>query len=135
MELVPPFLVTSENSDCPILGYNAIEELLDTNQNPTPTVYKRFPEKKDKTKLDALVNFIQSTSPDHICSLKTGRKDLIIPKKQAVNVDCHANTGPVQKLTPELFVSQVLAEWPNSLEIHETLLNILIFKNQGRRQK
>lgn len=66
---------------------------------------------------------------------KNWQKDLIIPKKQAVNVDCHANTGPVQKLTPELFVSQVLEEWPDSLEINETLLNISIFKNQGRRRK
>ena len=70
VELVAPFLVTSESLDCPILGYNAIEELVRNDQNPIPTVYESFPG-EDKAKLDALVNFIQSTSSDHICSLKT----------------------------------------------------------------
>ena len=39
VELVAPFLVTSENLDCPILGYNAIEELMRNDQNPITTVY------------------------------------------------------------------------------------------------
>ena len=57
MELVAPFLVTSENLDCPILGYNAIEELVRNDQNPILTIYESFPG-KDKAKVDALVNFI-----------------------------------------------------------------------------
>ena len=65
-ELLVPFLVTSEKLDCPILGYNVIEELVNQDQNPTPTIYKSFPE-TDKTKLDALVNFIQGSSSDAIC--------------------------------------------------------------------
>ena len=91
MEQVAPFLVTSENLDCPILGYNAIEELVRNDQNPIPTVYDHFPG-KDKANLDALVNFIQSTSSNHICSIKTGRKYVVIPKNHTVNVDCRANT-------------------------------------------
>lgn len=57
---------------------------------------------KDEVKLDALVNFLQSTSSGHICSLKTGRKDVVIPKNHTGNADCRANTGPVEKLTPVL---------------------------------
>ena len=79
---------------------------------------------KDEVKLDALVNFLQSTSSGHICSLKTGRKDVIIPKNHTGNADCRANTGPVEKLTPVLFVSETLAEWPDGLEVTETLLSI-----------
>ena len=123
VELVAPFLVTSDNLDCPILGYNAIEELVRNDQNPITTVYESFPG-KDKAKLDALVNFIQSTSSDHICIIKTGRKDVVIPKNHTVNVDCRANTGPVEKLTPVLFVPETLAEWPDGVEVTETLLNI-----------
>ena len=109
MELVPPFLVTSENLDCPILGYNAIEELLDTDQNPTPTVYECFPEKRQDKASRSRKLYSKYKSRSYMQS-KNWQKDLIIPKKQEVNVDCHANTGPVEKLTPELFVSQVLAE-------------------------
>ena len=78
MEPVAPFLVTSENLDCPILGYNAIEEcaMIRAQFPQSMRVFKG----KDEVKLDALVNFLQSTSSGHICSLKTGRKDVIIPK-------------------------------------------------------
>ena len=123
MELVAPFLVTAENLDCPILGCNAIEELVRNDQNPISTVYESFPA-KDKTKLDALVNLMQSTSTDHICRLIVGRKDVVIPKNHTVTVDCRVNTGPVEKLTPVRIVPEILAEWPNGLEIDETLLNI-----------
>ena len=50
VELVAPFLVTSDNVDCPILGYNAIEELVRNDQNPILTVYDHFPG-KDKANL------------------------------------------------------------------------------------
>lgn len=93
LEPVAPFLVTSENLDCPILGYNAIEE--------SAMIRAQFPQSmrvfkgKDEAELDVLVNFIQSTSSGHICSLKTGRKGVVIPKNHTVNVDCRAKTGPV----------------------------------------
>ena len=122
-ELLVPFLVTSEKLDCPILGYNVIEELLSQEQNPTPTIYKSFPE-TDKRKLDALVNFIQGSSSDAICKVRTGRKDVIIPKDSTVVVSCRANTGPVNKQTPVLFEPNELVQLPEGLELNETLLNI-----------
>ena len=118
-----PFLVTSEKIDCSILGYNAIEELVNQDQNPKPTIYKSFPG-TDKTKLDALVNFIQSSSSDAICKVKTGRRDVVIPKDSTVTVRCHANTGPVNTQTPVLFEPDKLAQLPEGLEINETLLNL-----------
>ena len=122
-ELLVPFLVTSEKLDCPILGYNVIEELVSQDQNPTPTIYKSFPE-TDKTKLDALVNFIQGSSSDAICKVRTGRKDVIIRKDSTVVVSCRANTGPVNKQTPVLFEPNELVQLPEGLEVNETLLNI-----------
>ena len=101
-ELLVPFLVTSEKLDCPILGYNVIEELVSQEKNPTPTIYKSFPE-TDKRKSDALVNLIQGSSSDAICKVRTGRKDVIIPKDSAVVVSCRATTGPVNRQTPVLF--------------------------------
>ena len=79
MEIVAPFLVTTENLDCPILGYNAIEELVRTDRNPTPRVYESFPG-KDKKKLDALVNVTESKSSDHIYSLKLVEKIWLSPR-------------------------------------------------------
>ena len=122
-ELLVPFLVTSEKLDCPILGYNVIEELVNQDQNPSPTIYKSFPE-TDKTKLDALVNFIQGSSSDAICKVRTGRKDVIIPKDSTVVVSCRAQTGPVIKHRPVLFEPNELVQLPEGLDVNETLLNI-----------
>jgi len=122
-ELLVPFLVTSEKLDCPILGYNVNEELVNLDQNPTPTMYKSFPE-TDEAKLDALVNFIQGSSSDTICKVRTGRKDVIIPKDSTVVVSCRANTGPVIKHRPVLFEPNELVQLPEGLELNETLLNI-----------
>ena len=122
-ELLVPFLVASEKLDCPILGYNVIEELLSQDQNPKPTIYKSFPG-KDKTKLDALVSFIQGSSSDAICKVRTGKKDVIIPRDSTIAVSCRANTGPVHKQTPVLFEPDKLAQLPEGLEVNETLLNI-----------
>ena len=122
-ELLVPFLVTSEKLDYPILGYNVIEELVSQEQNPTPTIYKSFPE-TDKKKLDALVNFIQGSSSDSICKVRTGRKDVIIPKHSTVVVSCRATTGPVNRQTPALFEPNELVQLPEGLEVNETLLNI-----------
>ena len=122
-ELLVPLLVTTEKLECPILGYNVIEELVSQDQNPKPTIYKSFPG-TDKTKLDALVNFIQSSSSDAICKVRTGRKNVIIPKDSTIAVSCRANTGPVNKQTPVLFEPDKLAQLPEGLEVSETLLNI-----------
>ena len=104
-----PFLVTPEKLDCPILGYNVIEELVSQDQNPTSRIYKSFLE-TDKTKLNALVNFIQGSSSDAICKVRTGRKGVLIPKDSTLIVSCHANTGPVNKQTPVLFEPSELVQ-------------------------
>ena len=54
-----------------------------------PTVYESFPG-KEKTKLDDLVNFIQTSSSGDICGSKTGRKGVIIPKNHTDAVICRA---------------------------------------------
>ena len=115
-ELLVPFFVTTEKLECPILGYNVIEELVSQDQNPKPTIYKSFLG-TDKTKLDALVNFIQSSSSDAICKVRTGRKYVIIPKDSTTAVSCRANTGPVNKQTPVLFEPDKLAKLPEGLEV------------------
>lgn len=56
-----PFLVTSKTLDSPILGCNVIEELVNQDQNSKPIICKSFPQ-TESTKLDALVNYIQSST-------------------------------------------------------------------------
>ena len=122
-EITVPFLVTNEKIDSPILGYNVIEELVKHDDNSVEAIYSSFPG-NGKDKLDALVNFIQSSNSESICGIRTGKKDMIIPKNKTVYVTCRANTGPVEQTTPVLFEPDELNRWPHGLEISETLTNI-----------
>ena len=49
------------------------------------------------------VNFIQTQEPSEICSLKSSKKDILIPSGKSVKVSCHANTGGLDKRTPVIF--------------------------------
>ena len=77
-ELIVPFLATSETLDCPVLGYNVTEELVNQDQNSKPIIYKSFPQ-TESTKLDALVNFIQNSTSGAIFKVRTGRKNVMVP--------------------------------------------------------
>ena len=113
----------SHTLDSPILGYNVIEELVKHDDNSVEAIYSSFP-CKGRDKLDALVNFIQSSNSESICGIRTGKKDMIIPKNKTVYVTCCANTGPVEQTTSVLFEPDELNRWPHGLEISETLTNI-----------
>ena len=99
--------------------------MVSQDQNPKRILYKSFPG-KDKTKLEALPNFTHTSSSDAICKVKTGRKDVVIPKNSTVAVSCHGNTGPV------LFEPDKLAQLPEGLKASETLLNIKPFRVKVR---
>ena len=113
----------SHTLDSPILGYNVIEELVKHDDNSVEAIYSSFP-CKGRDKLDARVNFIQSSNSESICGIRTGKKDMIIPKNKTVYVTCCANTGPVEQTTSVLFEPDELNRWPHGLEISETLTNI-----------
>ena len=118
-ELIVPFLVTPETLDCPILGYNVIEELVSQDQNSKSIIYKSFPQ-MESTKLDALVNFIQNSTSCAICKVRTGRKNVMVPTNSTIAVSCRASTGPVDQQTPVLFEPNQLAPLPEGLELYET---------------
>ena len=64
--------------------------------------------------------------------MKTRRKDVVIPKNSCtVVVSCCANTGPVHKQVPVLFVADTLAQFPEGLEASKTFLNIYQEKHLG----
>ena len=98
-----------------------IEELVNQDHNSKPIIYKTFPQ-TESTKLDALVNFIQNSTSGAICKVRSGRKNVMVPKNSTIAVSCRANTGPVNQQTPVFFYSNQLAHLPEGLELYETLL-------------
>ena len=49
------------------------------------------------------VKFVNNISHVELCSVKTVRKDVVIPRGQTVKESCRVNTGPLGKGTPFLF--------------------------------
>ena len=56
-----------------------------------------------ESQLEALINLIQAPDDDYLCSVRTPKRDNVIPRGQAVKVSCRANTGPVLTNAPVLF--------------------------------
>ena len=44
---------------------------------------------------DTLTDLIHNKEPDELCTVKTAKRYIVIPKIQRVKVKCHVNTGPL----------------------------------------
>jgi len=131
-DLTVPFLVTNEQLQSPIIGYNVIEELLKENLNPKQmeAVYDSFPGKSDKD-IDTLVNFIQCDASGYLCQVKTGKKAVVIPKLKTVYVNCFVKTGPIDDIAPVMFEPIEQTELPEGIELQDSLLYV----KQGNSSK
>ena len=74
--------------------------------------------------VDAFVNFVQSTKNGTLCNVKSIKRDITIRLKEVVSLPCRANPGSVGKKVPALFKPDESHEWPDGIEISETLVNI-----------
>ena len=97
-----PFLVTNENLELPLAGFNIIEHLIKTNKLNCGVISSNFVGMQ-VARAFALVELINTVNHDELCSVKTRKKDVIIPLGQSVKLSCRANTGPLSKPTPILF--------------------------------
>ena len=117
-----PFLVTREEINYPIIGYNVIELFVKDN-NPeqvVPAATNSFA----NTDINALINFIRSDTTESLCTVRTSKRNIVIPKGQSIHVACRANTGPLERNSPVLFEPDEQAQWPSGLTIHESLTTI-----------
>ena len=120
-----PFLVTKENIDQPLIGFNVIELIVKEDHGKRDDKLVEKLENSfihcERKNIPALVNFIRSSDCDELCVVKSTKTTCIIPAGQTVPVPCRANTGPIQRKTPVLFEPDELAQWPPGLEVHEGL--------------
>ena len=133
--LTVPFLVRPETSDPPLIGYNTIEESIyldPTTANPE-TLGETFPD-VEKEKLDTLISFIKTDRHEtKLCSVKTNKRDYVVPKKTSTIVSCRVNHDPIDKRIPVLFEPDELAPWPSGLIIQETLVALKPGKSKVRK--
>ena len=118
----------------PILGYNVVEELvkMDSQEGESSPGFGILSSLKEsfvnggESQLESLgINLIKTQDDNYLCSVRTPKRDTVIPHGQGVKVSCRANTAPVLTKVPVLFEPDELSQWPTGLEIYETLKTVL----------
>ena len=127
-ELTVPVLVGQKEQEYPIIGFNVIEEVLSQHrENPQAAsniIQQSFP-LVHHTKVDALVNLIQSRSQDTgTTAVRVGKRDVTLPKGEATKVRCQIHFGPVPEGMPMIFEPKEDGELPDGLELGEELTKI-----------
>lgn len=124
-----PFLVTPENIDTPIVGFNVIEELCrnaTTDSECSPDFVKAMChslQNISENKSAALVDLIyQCTIEESKFSVKSSKHAVFIPKNKTVNVACRANLGHRDRNLPMMFEPCTESLLPSGLEITESIL-------------
>ena len=127
-KITVPFLVTKTDIDPPIVGFNVIELLIRRGFNQQLDIEtllnKMIATFTDSSQdnVKAFVDFVSVSTPTELCTLKTAKNTVVIPKVAVIEVTCRANTGPLERKTPVLFEPLSEFELPYGLELSETLL-------------
>ena len=126
-----PFLITSEELNYPIVGYNVIKEIVKCDcvpggsprQERNASTKANFANCSDSA-LNNLVELIQEDTQDCLGIVKTIKRDILIPAKSERNVPCHARTGYIDQTLPVLFEPDENTQLSTGLELHETLTSV-----------
>ena len=127
-----PFLVTKGAIDVPIIGFNVICELTRSksgtieadNRDLLKEIETSFPTLKDGQS-QAFVNIIKEcTEKDYVCTVKTNKKDIMIPKQSSVLVPCRGNGGFVPNSMLAMFEPELNQYLPDGLRTTETLVSL-----------
>ena len=128
-EITVPFLVTKEKIQMPIIGYNVIELFMLDNRDPETDIttldsmVQSFTNQKIED-IKKLVQLIKVSEESELCTIKSLKGNICIPKLQTISVPCRANTGPIEKTSPVLFEPDEQSHWPTGLGIEEIITTV-----------
>ena len=123
-----PFLVTVESIDMTVIGFNVTEQIVrnDSTDNPDfeSCFSKMFVNTRSKN-AEALVSLIRTiATEDKLGSVKTSKRDFVIPKNKTVEVPCRENLSLNEKQTPVIFEPHVNPDVPDGFSVTEAVLNL-----------
>ena len=127
-EIRVPFLVTKENIEQRIIGFNVIELMVRNTESKEDDVLlgrmSRSFKMSTSGDMQALISLISTTKSDELCLVKSTKKPHIVPAGETVHLPCRANTGPIHQKTPVIFEPDELATWPSGLAVHQSLATV-----------
>ena len=124
-----PFLVTPAKTDQTLIGFNVICELIRANSSENirelllDAMLPSF-NSVDDTQLKTFINFVQECGQNDLCTVKTIKKNFVIPAGKSLKIPCRVDTGPISKCLPALFEPFEVENLPYDLSVHQTLLSI-----------
>uniref|UniRef100_A0A669DWJ2 ribonuclease H n=1 Tax=Oreochromis niloticus TaxID=8128 RepID=A0A669DWJ2_ORENI len=116
-EVRVPILVSQDVMQKPIIGFNAIEELIkkDTTQSSESLFLLRNSLRVGSSKAEALLNLIHTASSEIVTyPVRSGRKAIVVPSGQMYGVSCYIKTDLKVK-------SEMLFEPDENLSLDEGL--------------
>ena len=99
-QITVPMLVTTDPTECPLIGYNVIQEMVQMNsKTPMAILYVSLGRSLHDTfcgtkpeQVDSLVKIVKTlNSDDGLTRVMISKSDVIIPKAQSVIIPFHVN--------------------------------------------
>ena len=126
-----PLLVARDDLEYPIIGYNVIEEVIESpeqmggesTESLREIMSSAFSQVKQES-VTALVDLVQSAGVERLCVLRSGKNNLTVPRGQKVTAACRVDCGTLEERTPVLFEPAQEPAWPAELELSEQLLSL-----------
>lgn len=130
-ELLVPILVSKDLIDRPIIGFNAIEQMMKSNDSDSHTEFTdnvrilRNSLRLGKGKAETLLNLIQNgTEYTDTYLVKTGKTAITIPSGQLMQISCPVRTDFNLPGDGVLFEPDERMSWDEGLEIQCQLVHI-----------
>ncbi|GAA6090442.1 uncharacterized protein LOC121887483 [Tachysurus ichikawai] len=131
-ELVIPMLVARGQSlSHPIIGFNVIEQIVNSIEQAQPTTVNKMLERTVKAAFPSLKRskvqtFIHLVSAESSCEyiVKTTKVHVSIPKRSTVPVSCRVYMQPVKEDSTLIFEPDVNHQWPDGLEFTDSLVRL-----------
>ena len=122
--VVFPALITQNRIQQPIIGYNVIETLVHHSGEDASSILGGAMKNLEPTRAVKLVHLIQANDPEEVCSVISGRQNIMIPKHSNFGIRCLARAGLTNGKIEGLFVPDVEQQWPEGLQVEESVVNL-----------
>ena len=124
-----PFLVTEEVMDMPLIGSNAIEEIVkkevSEGEESVVEMVKGSLEVTEKN-AKSIVNLIQKKAERSECEtlgdVKVGGKDVVVPRGSNLKLKCITRCGPVKEDTAVMFQPDLQLDLESGLVVGEGIV-------------
>ena len=122
-ELKVPFLVTENDIEQPIVGFNVILDFLKFDKLAFIESLSKFSSVRSEN-VECVVNLLSTIEDDFLSSVKSEKRNIVIPAGNVMKVKCKIKAVELTAPVPVVFEPDEIQGWPEELKINEKLLKV-----------